>query len=71
MVGVGTRKNIGLASARGANRSVRVSKILRNQKARAKLNDPTSRISKARKSIRRGTFNLNKVFDPSSKAERF
>jgi len=71
MVGVGTRKNIGLASARGANRAVRVSKVRRNQNARAKLNDPTTRISKARKSIRRGTFNLNKVFDPNSNTERF
>jgi hypothetical protein len=67
----GKRKNIGLASARGANRAVANAKSKRNQNARAKLNDPTTQISRAKVSIRKGTVNLNRVFNPKSKAERF
>lgn len=69
---VGTRrKNIGLASARGANRAVANSRVTRRKNALAKLNDPTSKISRAKVSIRKGTVNLNRVFDPNSNAERF
>lgn len=69
---VGTRrKNIGLGSVRGANRAVANARLRRKQNARTKLNDPTSQISRAKKSIRKGTVNLNRVFDPNSNAERF
>ena len=67
----GTRKNIGIASVRGANKAVANARLRRKINARAKLNDPTSRISQAKKSIRKGTVNLNRVFDPNSNAERF
>jgi len=65
------RKNIGLASARGANRAVANSKARRKANALTTLNDPTSKISRARKSIRKGTVSLNRVFDPNSRAEKF
>jgi len=64
--GIKPRKRIGLASARGANRAVANSKATRRKNALTKLNDPTSRIS-----IRKGTVNLNRVFDPNSSAEKF
>ena len=67
----GRRKNIGLASARGANRAVANSRVTRRRNALTKLNDPTSKISRAKVSIRKGTVNLNRVFDPKSSAERF
>ena len=67
----GTRKNIGIASVKGDNRAVANARLRRKINARAKLNDPTSRISQAKKSIRKGTVNLNRVFDPNSNAERF
>jgi len=69
--GIKPRKRIGLASARGANRAVANAKFRRKQNALTKLNDPTARISRARVSIRKGTVNLNRVFDPNSSAEKF
>ena len=70
-VGLGTRKNIGLASARGANRAVRQSKVSRDEKILRKISDPRSRLSKSQTSIRKGTVNIKRVFDPSSSAESF
>jgi len=69
--GIKTRRRIGLASARGANRAVSNAKARRKANALTTLNDPTTKISRARKSIRKGTVSLNRVFDPNSRAEKF
>lgn len=70
-MGINQRRHIGLASVKGANRTMAISRIRRNVNARAKLDDPTTQISRAKKSIRKGTVNLDRVFNPNSNAERF
>jgi len=68
---VNGRKNIGLASARGANRAVRNSKISRDEKILRKITNPSSKLSRSQTSIRKGTMNIKRVFDPNSSAENF
>lgn len=71
MTGIRQKRFIGLSSVKGAQISVVSGAIRRNRTHIAKSNDPTSRLSKSQKSIRRGTFNLNRVYDPNSNAEQF
>ena len=71
MTGIRQKRFVGLASVKGSQIAVVGGAIRRNQTFRRKSADPTTRLSKSQKSIRKGTFNLNRVYDPSSNAESF
>jgi hypothetical protein len=57
-------------SVTGAGREVIRAAVRRNERFRQQSNDPTTRLARSQKAIRKGTMNLNRIFDPSSKAER-
>ena len=71
MTGIRQKRFIGLSSVKGAQIATIDGAIRRNETHTRKSNDPTSRLSKSQKSIRRGTFNLNRVYNPNSNAESF
>ncbi len=59
------KRRLGVASVRGAQRAVVGGAIRRNQTFRRKSNDPTTRLARNQKAIRKGTMNISTVLDPT------